>query len=63
MTFLVDTNVLSEATRPKPDRQVVDWLSDHESQLHVSTLTLGELRYGIERLGHGKKRDRLQAWR
>ena len=62
MRFLVDTNVFSEGTKPRPDSRVKDWLSDNEADLFVSTLTLGEIRYGIEKLPRGKRRDRLQSW-
>ena len=37
MSYLVDTNVLSELAKVKPDPQVVTWLRDHEPELYVST--------------------------
>ena len=52
MSYLIDTNVLSELRRKKPDPKVVNWLSQRPpSQLYVSVLTLGEIRKGIEQLG------------
>jgi hypothetical protein len=49
---LIDTNVLSELRRKKPDPKVVRWLNARPStQLYVSVLTLGEIRKGIELLG------------
>ncbi len=49
MTFLLDTNVLSEPGRRKPHAAVVDWLRQQDpEQLFVSVLTLGELAFGAE---------------
>ena len=62
MSYLVDTNVFSELAKPKPDAQVVAWLRDHEQELYVSTITIGELRRGIEKLPSGKRRTVLQSW-
>ena len=62
MSCLVDTNVLSEPARAKPDPRVVDWLRVNESELYISTLTVGEIRRGIERLPAGKRHDQLLAW-
>ncbi|MDB6132919.1 MAG: putative plasmid stability protein [Verrucomicrobiales bacterium] len=62
MSYLVDTNVFSELAKPRPDAQVVGWLRDHEQDLHISTITIGELRRGIERLPSGKRRTALQSW-
>ena len=62
MSYLVDTNVLSELAKTKPDAQVVAWLRDHEPELYLSTITIGELRRGIENLPAGKRRTALQSW-
>ena len=62
MSFLVDTNVFSEVVRPRPDPQVVAWLREHEADLYVSAITLGELRRGIERLPAGRRQTQLRAW-
>lgn len=62
MSYLVDTNVFSELARSNADAKVVKWLRDHEQELYVSAITIGELRRGIERLPAGKKRTNLQAW-
>lgn len=62
MNWLVDTNIFSEPAKPKPDAQVVSWLRDHEPELYVSTITIGELRRGIERLPAGKRKTQLHAW-
>ena len=63
MNFLLDTCVVSELTRPKPHRGVVDWMrSESEARLHLSVLTIGELRKGIERLPASRKRSKIEAW-
>ena len=62
MSYLVDTNILSELAKSKPDAQVVSWLRDHEEELYVSAITIGELRRGIERLPSGKRKTGLQSW-
>lgn len=58
----MDTNVFSEQAKPTPDPKVIGWLREHESQLYVSTITIGEIRRGIERLPDGEKKERLGQW-
>jgi predicted nucleic acid-binding protein len=60
--YLVDANVLSEATKPKPDTHVVDWLTRAERELVVDPIILGELRFGILLLPRGQRRSRLERW-
>ncbi len=61
--FLLDTNVISELIKPKPDANVVRWIEEtDESILFLSVLTLGEIRDGIERLSLGRRRGRLESW-
>ena len=62
MKFLVDANVLSEATKPNPNPKVVGWLAAHETQLAINPIVLGELRFGILMLPKGKRRSELLAW-
>jgi predicted nucleic acid-binding protein len=62
VSFLVDTNVLSEAVKRNPDAQVLAWLRKNESALYVSTITIGEIRRGIERLPSGKRQTQLRVW-
>ena len=63
MKFLLDTNVLSEAKKPKPDAVVLKWLAVHElTDSYLSVMTLGEIEEGIERLGKNKKASTLRAW-
>ncbi len=60
MTYLLDTNVLSETRKRQPAAGVVEWIAaTPDEQLHVSVLTLGEIEQGIARVrGRG---DRQQA--
>lgn len=63
MNFLLDTNVVSEWTKPRPNTGVVTWLAEaDEDRVFISVVTLAELRHGIERLPTGARRDRLDAW-
>jgi toxin FitB len=63
MSFLLDTNVLSEPMKERPNSGVLDWLSRvNEDEVFVSVVTITELRYGVERLATGKRRERLDGW-
>ena len=62
MTYLVDANVLSEATRPSPDPKALEWLRRNERELAVDPIILGEIRFGINLLPAGKRRRRLENW-
>ncbi len=63
MNYLLDTCVLSEVVRPRPNRGVIAWMeSCDEGALFLSVLTLGEIQKGIEKLGAGKRRNSLQTW-
>jgi hypothetical protein len=60
--YLVDANVLSEATRPEPNPVVVEWLRGHERDIVVDPVILGEIRFGILLLPRGRRRARLERW-
>ena len=63
MSYLVDTNVLSELTRPRPTPAVSRWFDDvADEALYLSVLSLGEIRRGIEKLPAGKRKETLRAW-
>ena len=63
MSFLLDTNVVSEWVKVRPHRGVVAWLAAvDEDQVFISVVTLAELRYGIERMTRGNRRNRLTQW-
>jgi len=61
--FLLDTNCISEAVRPKPEPRVLEWLeAADESLLFLSVLTLGEIRKGLALLPQSKRRTQLETW-
>lgn len=60
--YLVDANVLSEATKPDPDARVVEWLESNEPEIAVDPIILGEIRFGILLLPRGRRRARLERW-
>ena len=63
MSFLLDTNIISEGAKPRPDAGVMDWLASiDEEQLHLSIVSLAELRHGIERLDTGRRKTALDLW-
>jgi len=60
--ILLDTNVVSEAMRPKPDRNVLEWLDAQVAQtLYLSAVSLAELLLGIQSLPTGKRRRAMAA--
>ena len=63
MRYLLDTNVVSEWEKPRPDIRVIRWFDQvDEDSLFLSAVVLAELRYGAEKLAEGAKRKRLEAW-
>ena len=62
MIYLVDANILSEATKPSPEKRVLEWLRAHERDLAVDPIILGEIRFGIHLLPAGKRRRSLERW-
>jgi predicted nucleic acid-binding protein len=61
--FLLDTNCISELVRVKPEPRVIQWFeSADEGLLHLSVLTLGEIRKGLAALPQGIRRTRLETW-
>ncbi len=61
--FLLDTNVLSELRRPKPESKVVTFITAQKLDLlYVSTVTFAEIRFGIERLSDAGRRAEFQDW-
>src|SRR5262245_31728128 len=60
--IVLDTNIISEAWRPEPNAAVIGWLrAQPASTLYLCTPVLAELRYGIERLQSGRRKDYLTA--
>lgn len=63
MSYLIDTNVLSELRRKQPDPNVVAWMQARPRQsLFLSVLTLGEIRKGLERVEDATRKQSLLDW-
>lgn len=63
MSYLIDTNVLSELRRKVPNPGVVAWFAQRPpTTLHLSVLTLGEIRRGIEGVDDATRRQSLIDW-
>jgi toxin FitB len=58
--IVVDTNVVSELMRPSPASQVREWVNAQTpGQLYTTAVTVAEIRYGLERLPGGRRKDSL----
>jgi predicted nucleic acid-binding protein len=63
VNFLLDTNIVSESVKPRPNPGIVNWLANaDEDHVFISVVTVTEIRYGIERMPAGNKRKRLDEW-
>jgi predicted nucleic acid-binding protein len=63
MSFLLDTNVISEPEQKRPSAKVMKWLEEQdESRLYLSALSIGEIKKGATRLASGAKKAKLQSW-
>ena len=62
MSFLVDTDVLSDPSKAQPSAKVEAWMEAHQALLYTSAITLGELSRGVELLPAGAKRLRMEGW-
>ncbi len=63
MNILLDTCALSELRKPEPSPAFLDWFNDcNEHVLYLSAVTLGELRFGIDLLEDGKRKNDLLTW-
>ncbi len=63
MSYLLDTNIVSEIVRRSPNKAVIAWLDQLPGEaLYVSVLTLGEIRKGIEALTDRRRREKLRLW-
>jgi len=59
MIWLLDTNVVSELWKPRPDPGLQAWLEDNKDDCAITEITFGELHYGVHRLPFGKRRSQL----
>jgi toxin FitB len=63
MNYLLDTNVISELVRKKPNSSVVTWFSTLPNEaLYISVLTIGEIKFGIENATDVKRKEKLRMW-
>lgn len=63
MRILLDTNVLSEVTKPRPDEGVLKWLHGlDEDRTFISIVSIAEVRRGVALMNSGRKRDALDEW-
>jgi predicted nucleic acid-binding protein len=59
--ILLDTNVLSELTKPQPNPRVVSWTRHSAGALAIPTIAVAEMAFGIEKLAEGRRREDLLA--
>jgi predicted nucleic acid-binding protein len=60
--IVLDTNVVSETLKPQPDAAVLEWLDSQLAEtLHISSVTVAELLFGVAVLSAGKRRERLTS--
>ena len=63
MNYLLDTCVLSELVAKQPNPQVIEWINRaEEAHLYLSVITIGEIRKGIEKLAHFRRKSALEKW-
>jgi predicted nucleic acid-binding protein len=63
LSFLLDTNVVSEWVKPEPNPHVIAWFTKvDEDRVFLSVACLAEIRRGIELMPPGRRRDRLVVW-
>ena len=60
MVWLLDTNVVSELWKPRPNSGVVRWLDENRDDCALCEITFGELYYGLHRLPFGRRRSELE---
>ena len=61
--YLLDTNIISNVTKPSPSAALIAWMEDREDEdLFISSLTVAEIRRGILEKPAGKKRAQLEGW-
>jgi predicted nucleic acid-binding protein len=61
--YLLDTNIISNVTRPVPSGALVAWMAEQpDENLFISSLTIAEIRRGVLEKPAGKKRHELESW-
>jgi predicted nucleic acid-binding protein len=63
MSFLLDTNTVSEWVEPRPNFGLMSWMeSADEDRIFISVISFAELRYGVDRMAQSSRRSRLEHW-
>ena len=63
MAFLLDTNIVSETVRPKPERRVLAWIEERSpAELLLASMTIGELMRGARRIKDEPRRTTYERW-
>ena len=61
--YLLDTNIISNVTKPEPSESLLAWMAEQDDQdIFISSLTVGEIWRGVLQTPAGRKRDHLEAW-
>jgi tRNA(fMet)-specific endonuclease VapC len=63
MSYILDTNIVSELAADNPEPRVLQWIRGRdENRLYLSVITLGELTKGVTKLADSKRKDELRLW-
>ena len=63
MRYLLDTNIISNFTKPAPSDSLVTWMAEQSDEdLFIASLTVAEIRRGVLEKPAGKRRDQLDTW-
>jgi predicted nucleic acid-binding protein len=63
MRYLLDTNIISNITKPTPSEPLLAWMADQkDDDLFIASLTVAEIRRGVLEKPSGKRRDELETW-
>jgi predicted nucleic acid-binding protein len=63
MRFLLDTNIISNVTKPSPSESLLAWMAEqNDEDLYIASLTVAEIRRGVLEKPPGKRRDDLETW-
>jgi predicted nucleic acid-binding protein len=63
MRYLLDTNIISDVTKPTPSEALLTWMAEQaDEDIFISSLTLAEIRRGVLEKPAGRRRNQLEAW-
>lgn len=63
MSYLLDTNVISELVKHKPNERVVKWIDDINSEkLYLSVISIGEIRKGVAGIQEPRRQEKISQW-